>query len=234
MGSPKQLLLIGGRPLLQWVVDAAEASSLDRVVVVTGHAAEEVRAAVTLGRATWAHNPEPERGTMSSLRAGVAVAGTTGGVMKLVCDQPEVSSEIIDQLMAAWDPAAHRAAVVEYRDGTGHPMLFASDALDRVLAQDGDRLLWSLLEADPDSVTDRGRSISTPRATSRRLRSVSATALRRRLPAHRRSRPGSPRRPRRRRSPAKTALHRRSGTSSAPRRSRGLLRRRNCHRSRSK
>ena len=32
MGFPKQLLPIGDRPMLQWVVDAAEASTLDRVV----------------------------------------------------------------------------------------------------------------------------------------------------------------------------------------------------------
>ena len=44
---------IGDKAMLQWVVDAAEASKLDRVVVVTGHAADAVRAGVRLGRGEW-------------------------------------------------------------------------------------------------------------------------------------------------------------------------------------
>lgn len=146
MGRPKQLLTIGDRPLLQWVVDAAEASKLDQVVVVTGHAADQVRASVKLGRAIWAHNPEPQRGTMSSLRAGVAAAGEADEVMKLVCDQPEVTSETIDRMIAAWDLGRHRASVISYQDGAGHPMLFAGAALAEVIEEDGDRLLWDLLE----------------------------------------------------------------------------------------
>ena len=152
MGRPKQLLTIGDRPLLQWVVDAAEASALERVVVVTGHAADEVRASVKLGRAIWAHNPQPQRGTMSSLRAGVAAAGEAEGVMKLVCDQPEVTSETIDRLLSSWDPGAYQASLVAYADGDGHPMLFSAAALRPVIEQDGDRLLWELLEQFPDGV----------------------------------------------------------------------------------
>jgi molybdenum cofactor cytidylyltransferase len=152
MGRPKQLLTIGDRPLLQWVVDAAEASTLDRVVVVTGHAAGEVRSAVTLERAVWAHNSEPGRGTMSSLRSGMINAGEPEAVMKLVCDQPEVTTAIINTLAAAWVSGAARAAVVQYRDGPGHPMLFSKAALGELLDRDGDRLLWSYLDDHPHEV----------------------------------------------------------------------------------
>jgi len=152
MGRPKQLLEIGGRPLLQWVVDAAEASTLDRVVVVTGHAADEVRAAISLGRAVWAHNPEPDRGTMSSLRAGLAVVDAPDAVMKLVCDQPEVTSDVIDGVVGSWNPEIDLASLVAYQDGDGHPMLVAAAALTEVLEQDGDRLLWRLVQTAPERV----------------------------------------------------------------------------------
>lgn len=163
MGSPKQLLEIGGRPLLQWVVDAAEASTLDRVVVVTGHAAAEVRAAVTLDRATWAHNDEPERGTMSSLRSGLAVVAAPDAVMKLVCDQPEVTSDLIDGVIETWDPEMHRVSLASYQDGDGHPVLVSASALAGVVEEDGDRLVWHLVEATPERVSrftaDRPRPI---------------------------------------------------------------------------
>lgn len=152
MGRPKQLLTIGGRPLLQWVVDAAEGSSLDEVVVVTGHAADEVRTTITLRRAIWAHNPQPERGTMSSLRVGVAAVGEAAAVMKLVCDQPEVTGDTIDQMTGAWDPGSHPAALASYRDGAGHPMLLAAGALAEVIEENGDRLLWDLVERDAAAV----------------------------------------------------------------------------------
>ncbi len=176
MGRPKQLLEIGGRPLLQWIVDAAEASRLDRVVVVAGHAADEVRAAVTLGRAVWAHNPDPERGTMSSLRAGLAVADSPDAVLKLVCDQPEVTSDLIDGVVGSWDPEIHRVSLVAYRDGDGHPLLISTDALAEVIEEDGDRLLWRLVETNPERVSrltvDRLRPIDINTEADLRLAAI--------------------------------------------------------------
>lgn len=173
MGFPKQLLPIGDRPMLQWVVDAAEASVLDQVVVVTGHNAEQVRASVTLDRAVWAHNPQPDRGTMSSLRVGVAAAEDSDAIMKLVCDQPEVTSETIDRMVSAWDPGRHRASLATYPDGPGHPMVFGVDALTEVIDEEGDRLLWELIERHPDEVdrleVDAARPIDINTADDLRL-----------------------------------------------------------------
>ena len=45
MGRPKQLLPLGGRSALAWIVDLL-AARLDQVVVVLGHRAEEIAAAV--------------------------------------------------------------------------------------------------------------------------------------------------------------------------------------------
>jgi molybdenum cofactor cytidylyltransferase len=152
MGFPKQLLPIGGRPMLQWAVDAAEASMLDQVVVVTGHYSELIRVEIRLDRAIWAHNPDPERGTMSSLRAGLGAATAPDAVMKLVTDQPEVTSAMIDRVISAWDPDRHRVSLVSYQEGPGHPMLFGVDALAEVVEEDGDRRLWELVERHPDEV----------------------------------------------------------------------------------
>ena len=48
MGSPKQLLPLDGRPMLQHVVDAAAVAGLPDLVLVLGHAAEQVAAALVL------------------------------------------------------------------------------------------------------------------------------------------------------------------------------------------
>ena len=148
MGELKQLIALGERPMLQWVVDAAEASRLDRVVVVTGPGDAEVRSKIRLERASFVRNMQPERGTMSSLRAGVAGAGPADAVMKLVADQPEVTTGDIDALIGAWDPDRFSSALISYSDGPGHPLLVGRDLLDRVLRRDGDRLLWHLIEGN--------------------------------------------------------------------------------------
>lgn len=150
MGQPKALVDLAGRPMLQWVVDAAEGSRLDRVVVVTGPGDADVRSTIAVSRAFFVHHPAPELGTMSSLRAGVAGAGPAGAVMKLVCDQPELTSSDIDALMEAWDRKRYRAARAIYRDGPGHPLLVDRTHLGEVLEQDGDRLLWKLLDNNPE------------------------------------------------------------------------------------
>ncbi|MDH3607219.1 MAG: nucleotidyltransferase family protein [Acidimicrobiia bacterium] len=150
MGEPKALMPIGERPMLQWVVDAAEASSLSRVVVVTGHAEAAIRGGIQLNRAEWAHNPDPGRGTMSSLRAGLEAAGPAEAVVKLVSDQPEIRTSVIDALLLAWDPGQYDAALVSYVDGDGHPLLVATDVVAELA--DGDRLLWHLIEERPDRI----------------------------------------------------------------------------------
>jgi len=150
MGEPKALMPIGRRPMLQWVVDAAEASSLSRVVVVTGHGEEAIRQGIQLNRAEWAHNPEPERGTMSSLRAGLEAMGPARAVVKLVSDQPEIRTSVIDALLLAWNPDHYDTALVAYTDGDGHPLLVATEALTGL--GEGDRRLWRLIEERPDRV----------------------------------------------------------------------------------
>ena len=148
MGRLKQLIPVGDRPMLQWVIDAAEASRLHQVAVVTGPA-DTVRSGVRLGRSVPAVNPHPELGTMSSLRAGLAALEPCDAVVKLVADQPEVTTGDINALIEAWDPELYRAALVRYRDGDGHPLLIRAEALAEITDQEGDRLLWRLMESGP-------------------------------------------------------------------------------------
>lgn len=71
-GGQKLLANANGVPLVQHVIDAANASALDPVFLVVGHASDAVLAAVRLGRAEVVRNPEWSTGQASSLRAGCA------------------------------------------------------------------------------------------------------------------------------------------------------------------
>src|SRR5918997_5983315 len=91
LGRPKQLLELDGKPLLQHVVDALDGAGLDEVVVVLGHEAERIRAAVVLpARGRVVVNRAHRSGQASSLRAGLdAVDAASEAAVVVLGDQPD-------------------------------------------------------------------------------------------------------------------------------------------------
>ena len=157
MGRPKQLLPLAGRPLLQHVVDAAAASCLDEIIVVLGHRADEVRAALTCPeRVRVVVNPDYAAGQSTSLRAGVRAANPSAAAAAvLLGDQPGVSAQLIDTVAAAFFNA--RALVVRPVYGApngrrvpGHPVFLARSVWPDVEALRGDQGARSLLAAHPE------------------------------------------------------------------------------------
>ncbi len=53
---PKVLFAVAGRPLLAWVLDAVAGAGPDEVVVVVGHGAAEVQAALPPGVRGWSRS----------------------------------------------------------------------------------------------------------------------------------------------------------------------------------
>jgi molybdenum cofactor cytidylyltransferase len=136
---------------LQHVVDAALASSLDEVIVVLGHRADEIEAALTLGgRARTIANPDFAEGQITSLRCGVAAANAAArAVAILLGDQPSLRSQAIDDMVAAFLAAGARAARPVFPDAggrPGHPVLLAREIfceLEPLRGDQGARSLFS-------------------------------------------------------------------------------------------
>ena len=152
LGRPKQTLPFGDTTLLGWAVRNAEASSLDRVVLVVGGAADEALGALTLGRAEVVRNDAYGTGCASSLLAGLDVAGACDAVVLLLGDMPGVDPAVIDAVRAAWEADRPWGAVTSYRGEPGHPFVFASAAFPALRALHGDKAVWKLLDEHPDRV----------------------------------------------------------------------------------
>jgi molybdenum cofactor cytidylyltransferase len=157
MGRLKQLLPVGNRCLLQWVVDAALASSLDEVVVVLGHRAEEVRGAIALpedGRARAIVAPDFARGQSTSLQRGLRAADARSQALAvLLGDQPGVSGGLIDRVAEAFLSAGALLARPVYPDAggaPGHPVFLARRIWPRIEALSGDQGARGLFAARPD------------------------------------------------------------------------------------
>lgn len=121
MGTPKQLLDFGGRPLLEVVVSHACASRLDEVIVVLGAASGQICERVDFGPARLTSNPDYASGMSSSLQAGIAALDDeVDRAVVILGDQPEISSRLIDELLDLQGTSGLPAAALSF-DGLLHP-----------------------------------------------------------------------------------------------------------------
>jgi molybdenum cofactor cytidylyltransferase len=141
MGRTNKLLApVDGRAMVAHAVDAMLASRADPVIVVTGHEAEKVRAALGDRAVVFAHNPDYASGLSSSLAVGLAALPEDAeGVVIGLGDMPRISAVQIDRLIAVFNPIEGRAICVPtVRGKRGNPVLFAARFAPEMRAIGGD------------------------------------------------------------------------------------------------
>lgn len=139
MGQPKQLLPFRGRTVLEWVVDHALASALRRVIVVLGHEAQAVKPLMEQRRVTTVVNPCYETGQSSSLKAGLReLAGDCDAALFLLGDQPLVTAQTIDLILAAYSDSPSPIVMPTFDGRRGNPVLFSRATFPRIAALTGD------------------------------------------------------------------------------------------------
>jgi molybdenum cofactor cytidylyltransferase len=126
-GINKLLQPLGGRPMLRHVAEAALASAVFDVVVVTGNEKAGVTMALRGLPVTFADNPDYSKGLSTSLISGLnALPEDCDGAMVMLGDMPAVDSHLLDRLIAAFDPSEDRAIIVASHGGRrGNPVLWA-------------------------------------------------------------------------------------------------------------
>lgn len=140
MGRNKLLEKIGDRPLVRRVAGNALASCARPVIVVVGHEAGRVMAALSGLDVQTIANPKFRDGLAASIRAGVAaVPESCAGALILPGDMPRISKDLIDRVIAGFAPAEGRAICVAIHCGLrGHPVLFGRQFFRELLALAGD------------------------------------------------------------------------------------------------
>jgi molybdenum cofactor cytidylyltransferase len=160
MGRPKALLpwpfqYGEGTSLLAHQIAALQAAGVDRVVVVLGHQAAAVRAAVEplllgdLSGVSWAVNPHYQQGKTTSIKAGLAALGKSGldvlskaspaalgpvpfdALLILNVDQPR-TAETLRHLLAAHRQGGCLITIPTYQGKGGHPVVLDGSLLDEL------------------------------------------------------------------------------------------------------
>jgi CTP:molybdopterin cytidylyltransferase MocA len=124
MGRPKPLLAWGDMTLIEYQVAQLRQAGADRVIVVLGHRADEVLAAVHRAGAQAIVNELYAEGRASSVRvAAGALPEDTGAIIMLNVDQPR-PHWVTRRLLEGHLRAQALISVPIYEGRRGHPVIF--------------------------------------------------------------------------------------------------------------
>lgn len=170
-GSPKQLAPIDGVPMLQRVLETAQAAlppvpsgttdaPASRLSVVLGAHAEAVRAGVierlAAPRPAVVLCPDWELGMAHSLRCGLAALAATEPVptsalpsaaLVLLGDTPYITADDLRRLIEAWRASPEVPAAAAYNGTVGAPCILPRAVWPELAALEGDRGAGAWLRA---------------------------------------------------------------------------------------
>ena len=157
MGSPKQMLPVGGGTLLGHVMGKALASA--DLLGATGRNEASQKTTVSVQVAViaseglvpqklcssagliWIVNAKARQGMSSSIHTAISHAEDDGAqaVLILLGDQPDIEIAAINQVASTF--VAQGGAIIQarYEDGPGHPVLFEKRLFPELLQLQGDR-----------------------------------------------------------------------------------------------
>jgi molybdenum cofactor cytidylyltransferase len=155
---PKSLLELDGVPLIRRQLIALSSAGVDEVVVVLGHHAEAIEAALRdvpmAMTVTLVRNAAPDDGPASSLRVGLrALASPLDAVIVALADQPMINAQDVIDLICAFKNRGDKPLVVPRVAGEpGNPVMFEASLRALWLAGDVNAVGGRWRQANPDRV----------------------------------------------------------------------------------
>jgi molybdenum cofactor cytidylyltransferase len=140
MGQPKQLLPLGGQPMVCRVTERVCAAGLAQVVVVVGAHADAVSQALGNLAVEIVVNRAWAGGLSTSLRAGVgALRSEIQAAIVVLADQPALAPSLLRALVARYQATGALIVAPFYQGQRGNPMLFDRMLFPELSAIEGDR-----------------------------------------------------------------------------------------------
>lgn len=137
MGKPKQLLDLGGKVLLQRVIDSVKKVPFCEKVLVLGAYADLILEKIDSEGFHILFNGEWEEGMASSLRKGlqklIEMNSKADAVLYMLADQPMVNEKIISNILLTHKKEKHRIVASAYNDALGVPALFPFKYFDNLV-----------------------------------------------------------------------------------------------------
>ncbi len=159
MGKPKQSLKFKGKTFLQLAAQTASNSVCSSIVAVLGANAEVLQNDLSGFDLEIVYNKDWKIGMSSSIKAGLnkllEIDGNLKAVVIMVCDQPFVTTKIIDDLVKKYLITKALIVASRYAETLGVPALFDQKLFDELLNLDeksGAKSLIKKLESQTASI----------------------------------------------------------------------------------
>ena len=155
MGQPKQLLMYGELTLLDHCIHTAHGSDADSIIVVVGAQPHSVNPDVS-DKTHIANNVYWQEGMASSIRFGIKklqeINPSAEGAILMVCDQPYVTSLLLNTLIATYQTTGKRIVACSYENTFGPPAFFHKIFFPELLELKGDIGAKSVVQGHADEV----------------------------------------------------------------------------------
>ncbi len=156
MGRNKLLIELDGKSLVEHAVDAALASQAAPVIVVLGHQGDAIAQRLAGRDILIVANPDYAEGLSTSLKRGLAaVPAEIEGAIICLADMPGIGRQLIDRLIAAFNPVEGREIILPMRHGKrGNPVLWSRRFFPALQAVSGDTGAKQVIGAYPEHIAE--------------------------------------------------------------------------------
>jgi molybdenum cofactor cytidylyltransferase len=138
-GQCKQLVPLGGKPLLEHVLESVRQSHVDDVVVVLGDHFAEIQEQIAFGRERVIVNPDYADGMSTSIQAGLrALPSETDAAMIVLADQPFVASQTLDLLIDEYQRTRPSVVIPTFNGFRGNPVIVDKSLFAEMMGIRGD------------------------------------------------------------------------------------------------
>ncbi|MDZ8104917.1 MAG: nucleotidyltransferase family protein [Nostoc sp. DedQUE12a] len=156
MKTPKQLLRYAEQSLIEYVVKVAVASVCRPIIVVLGAYAECIKPEINLEKVHIVENQLWSEGMNSSIRVGIEALNVINkkakAVVLMVCDQPLISPQIINQLVEVHETLLKPIVASQYANTLGVPALFDHTLFAKLTTLSGTDGAKQLIKKYPQEV----------------------------------------------------------------------------------
>jgi molybdenum cofactor cytidylyltransferase len=137
LGQPKQNLIFNGQTLLERVIDSAQQSKCNPVIVVLGANSDKIK---PMAETITLYNKDWQEGMASSIRTAIDEIDRNplvNNAIILLCDQPYVNATLLNTLIDKQAQTGTPIVACAYNGTTGVPVLFDRSLFTELLLLQG-------------------------------------------------------------------------------------------------
>ena len=157
MGRPKALLPIEGETFIGRIVGSLKRTQVGKILVVLGHNAGPLAAAIRALPVEILINPNYQLGQLSSLQVAVRTLlpdPDCDGMLVHLVDHPYIDASLVDRMIRQFYESKKNIVVPRCRGKRGHPVLFSRRLFGELLDAPMDQGAKAVVNAHGDATLE--------------------------------------------------------------------------------